>query len=158
MSKTLTIGNEEYIIPEEGDNAGYGEEVTDFLEAVSEALGTVQQPNDIPVSSGTILNNVSVATAIPGFSFDTSEVISITCEYRISRTTDVPAVNLVESGFIEGNFDGSSWSISRRHVGNSGVDLDITPAGAITYTSSNLTGSNYTSSISFKAKVFNQPE
>lgn len=157
MSKTLTIGSETFEIPDEGDNGNYGEEVSDYLEAVADALGTVQQPNDIPVSSGTILNDITVATPISGFAFDTSEVISIFCEYRISRTTDVPAVNLVESGFIEGNFDGSAWSISIRAVGDAGVLMDISPAGAIQYTSSNLTGSNYTSEIVFKAKVFNQP-
>ena len=158
MPKTLVVGNEEFEIPLENENGNYGEEVTDYLEAVATALGTVQQRNDIPITTAAILNNISVATAIPGFLFNTSEVISINCEFIVKRTTDVPAVNLVESGFIEGNFDGTTWNINIESNGNAGVNFDITSGGQITYTSTNLTGSNYIGEISFKAKVFNQTE
>lgn len=155
MAKTLTVGTEEFDFPEEGDNAGYGENVTDWATAVSDALSTVQQRNDITNTTAAILNNVSVATAISGFSFDTSEVISINSEFIITRTTDVPAVSLVESGYIEGNFNGSDWTIVVESVGNSGVTFDITAAGQVTYTSTNMTGTNYSGEIRFRAKVFN---
>lgn len=156
MSKTLVIGNEEFEFPEEGENSGYGESVTDWAEAVTDALSSVQKPNDITDTSATILNNISSPTAIPGFSFDTSEVIAITGEYIVTRSTDVPAVTLVEDGEIRGNFNGTSWTISHKCRGASGVSFDITSGGQITYTSTNMTGSAYAGEIIFKAKVFNQ--
>lgn len=155
MPKILTVGNEEFDFPLENENGNYGESVTDWAEAVSIALETVQQPNDITTTTATILNNISSPTSVTGFSFDTSEVVSINSEFIVTRTTDVPAVNLVESGFIQGNFDGANWSISIESVGDAGIDFDITAGGQITYISTNLTGSNYTGTIRFKAKVFN---
>lgn len=156
MPKTLTIGTESFEFPLEGDNAGYGESVTDWASAVTDALSTVQQPNDILTQEATINNNIITATSIPGFSFDTSEVVAINAEYIIKRTTVSPANNLVESGSIEGNFDGTNWSISRRQVGDAGIEFSITAGGQIQYTSSNLTGTSYAGTITYKAKVFNQ--
>jgi hypothetical protein len=158
MPKTLIIGNEEFEFPLENENGNYGESVTSWAEAVSTALETVQAPNDIPITTAAILNNVSSPTSILGFNFDTSEVIAITGEYIVRRSTEVPANNLVENGTIQGNFDGSNWTITHRATGDAGITFDITPSGQITYISTNVTGSNYSGEILFKAKVFNQPE
>lgn len=162
MPKTLVVGSEEFEFPVEGDNGadsgGYGESVTAWAEAVSTALGTVQQPNDIPVTSASILNSQTSAVPILGFSFNTSEVIAIQGDYIVRRSTTSPATNVVQSGKIEGNFDGTSWTITHERIGNSGVNFDITGSGQITYTSTNITGSGYEGEIIFKARVFNQPE
>lgn len=156
MSKTVIVGTEEFQIPEVGENPGYGEQLSDFFVAVADALSSVQKPNDIIQTSANIANNVSVATNIPGYSFDTSEVRAISSQFLITRSTDTPAVTITESGYIEGNFDGTNWNISIRSNGNSGVDLSITPAGQIQYTSTDLAGAGYVGSIIFEAKVFNQ--
>jgi hypothetical protein len=156
MSKILIIGTEEFEFPNQGDNPDYGEQVTDWATAVSDALQSVQQPNDILVTAANIANNIAVPTNIPGFSFDTAEVQSINCEYIIRRTTTSPAQVIQESGFIEGNFDGSNWAISVRATGSADVSLSITPAGQIQYISSDLVGANYQGQITFKAKVFNE--
>jgi uncharacterized protein YjbI with pentapeptide repeats len=158
MPKILIVGTEEFEFPEESDNGKYGEEVTDWATAVSDALTSVQQRNDITTTTANILNNATVFTPITGFSFDTTEVISINCEFIVTRTTDVPAVNLVSSGFIQGNFDGSAWNVTVEYINDAGVEFDVSASGQVVYKSSNLTGSNYTGSILFKAKVFNQPE
>lgn len=156
MPKTVIVGTETFEIPLENENPGYGEELSDFFVAVADALSSVQQPNDILVTAANIANNVSSPSNIPGFSFNTAEVQSVNCEYLIKRTTDVPAQVLIESGFVEGNFDGTQWAISIRATGDSGILLTITPAGQIQYTSSNLSGSNYAGQITFKARVFNE--
>lgn len=158
MPKTVTIGTETFEIPAEGDEGNYGEQISDWISAASDALATVQQRNDVPNSSASILNNMTTPTSIPGFIFDTSEVISINGEYIITRTTDVPAVNLTESGVIQGNFNGSVWSIAIEAIGNAGVTFSITSDGQIQYTSTNLTGSSYVGEIRFRAKVFNDLE
>jgi uncharacterized protein YjbI with pentapeptide repeats len=158
MSKTLIIGSEEFDFPLQGENPDWGEQVTDWAEAVSDSLKSVQQPNDLLRSIATINNNVTTFTNISGFNFDTAEVRTINAEYIIKRTAVSPAANLVESGFIQGNFDGTNWNMVRRQVGDAGIEFDITPAGQVQYTTTNLTGSSYAGSIIFRAKVFNENE
>lgn len=158
MPRILIVGNEEFDFPVEGEGGNYGQSITDWATAVSTALGTVQAPNDIPITTSAILNNITTPTPILGFNFDTSEVIAITGEYIVRRSVDVPAVNAVENGYIQGNFDGTNWKITHKCTGDAGMSFDITSDGQITYTSTNITGSNYFGEILFKAKVFNQPE
>lgn len=156
MPKTLTVGVDEFEFPVTGDSPDWGESVTDWATAVSNALTNVQQPNDILTQSASIANNQTSASSIPGFSFDTSEVLAINAEYIIIRRTVSPANNFVESGTLTGNFDGSDWTISRRQQGEAGVEFTITSGGQVQYTSSDVSGTSYTGEISFKAKVFNQ--
>ncbi len=155
MSKKLLIGTQEFEIPEQGDGPDYGESLSDYFEAVSEALSTVQQPNDILTTSASILNNQTTFADISGFIFNSSEVISINSEFIIQRSTVSPASKLVESGFIQGNYNGATWSFSVESVGNSGVEFNITSAGQLQYRTSNLTGSSYSGLITFRGKVFN---
>lgn len=156
MPKILIVGTEEFEFPIVGENAGYGEQITDWATAVTDALTTVQQPNDLLPTTANIANNITVFTNIPGFSFNTSEVIAINAECIIQRSLTSPATVLAENTTISGNFDGTNWTISVSGEGDSGVEFDITPAGQIQYKSSNLVGSGYLGSIIFKAKVFNQ--
>lgn len=155
MSKTLIVGNEEFEFPTEGTNPGYGSEVTDWAEAVTEALTTVQKPNDILLTTAAINNNVSTPANIPGFSFTTAEVKAIDCRYLITRTTTGPDATYTEVGYIEGFFDGTNWGISIRSTGDSKVTLSITPAGQIQYTSENIIAATHVGEITFEAKVIN---
>jgi hypothetical protein len=158
MPKELTIGNETFEFPLSGENAGWGENVTDWATAVTSALSTVQQPNDITRTTAQILNNRSTDTSVTAFLFDSSEVVSVNGEYVVTRTTTSPAQTFVQSGFIQGNYDGTNWNIIHKSVGDAGVTLDITSSGQVTYTSTNITGSAYTGVILFRAKVFNEDE
>ncbi len=156
MSKVLIIGTESFDFPVEGDGPGYGESVTSWAEAVTSALSTVQAPNDVITQSAAIINGQATFANIPGFIFNSSQVISINAEFIVKRTTVTPLNNLVESGFIQGNYNGSEWVFSVHSTGgNAGVDFDITPAGQLRYTSTSITGSAYSGTISFRGKVFN---
>lgn len=156
MPKILTVGTEIFNFPIEGENSGYAEEVTDWAVAVSDALSTVQAPNDLLTQSATLLNNQTTFADISGFIFNSAEVISINAEFIIIRTTASPLNNLVESGFIQGNFNGSSWSYSVGPcVGNAGIEFDITSAGQLKYKSTDVIGTSYSGTITFKGKVFN---
>lgn len=156
MPKILRIGNEEFEFPISGQSPGYASEITDWAEAVTDALTNVQKPNDILTTTATINNSVTTPTNIPGFSFSTAEVIAIDCRYFIKRTTTSPNVIITEVGYIEGYFDGTSWGISIRSTGDSGVDFSITPAGQIQYTSSDLPGATHVGVIVFEARVVNE--
>jgi len=156
MPKILTVGSEEFDFPLQGENAGYGEQITDWAEAVSDALATVEQPNDITRTSATILNNQSSPVSIAGFLFDSAEVLSFQATYVVVITTSSPATQVTESGTILGNYTGSDWVIAQQNVGTSGVAFDITAGGQVQYTSSNVAGSGYVGTIVFSAKVINE--
>lgn len=156
MPKILTVGTEIFEFPLQGENSDYGEQVTSWAEAVTDALTTVQQPNDILSTQASINNNQTTFANIPGFIFDTTEVIAINAEYIVNRTTTSPATKVTESGHIEGNFDGSNWTIAITNIGEAGMEFDITSAGQIQYKSSDISGTGYVGEIVFKAKVVNQ--
>lgn len=153
MSKKLIIGSEEFEFPVQGSNPDYGEEITSWAEAVTDALSTVQGPNDILETSATIANNISSFTNIPGFNFSTTEVRSINAEYLVERATTSPVDKIVETGYIEGYYDGTNWGISIRVVGDAGIEIDITSGGQMQYKSSNMAGLGYTGTIKFKART-----
>lgn len=164
MPKLLTVGNEEFEFPLEGENAGYGSEITDWAEAVTTALATVQKPNDIPTTSEILLNPDSLLndpSAIPGFSFPTAEVIAIEAKYLFKRAyTTIAEGNIVrmEVGFIEGFFNGFEWGISIRTTGDSGILVTINSAGQMRYqTTENFPAgaTNKVLSIVYEARVIN---
>jgi hypothetical protein len=156
MPKLLTVGTEEFEFPLEGENPGYGSEITDWASAVTTALQTVQKPNDISTRTESLLNNRSTLTSISGFNFNTSEVVSIECKYYVKRASSTTAT-IVESGFIEGYFDGTDWGISRRTTGDAGIlEMSITTTGQIQYKSSDIGSVSYIGTITFEAKVINK--
>lgn len=156
MSKQLQIGSDIYIYPEEGENPGWGEGATAWAEAVTEALQTVEGPNDITITSATLANNQSSAATIPGFLFNAAEVQAISSEFLIIRTYDSGTTVVTESGTMIGNYDGTDFYIALQTVGDSGVEFTITSAGQVQYTSTNL--ANHVSSvIRFRAKTIDTP-
>lgn len=163
MPKLLTVGNEEFEFPLEGENAGYGSEITDWAEAVTIALETVQKPNDIPTTAEIPLNAdiaLNTPAPIPGFSFPTAEVIAIEGKYLFKRsyTTISGDVVNMEVGFIEGYFNGIEWGISIRTTGDIGVLVTINSAGQMLYQATQafpVGATNKVLSIVYEAKVIN---
>jgi hypothetical protein len=163
MPKLLTVGSEEFEFPLEGENAGYGSEITDWAEAVSTALETVQKPNDIPTTSEIPLNPdilLNTPSAIPSFSFPTAEVIAIEAKYLFKRTYTIGVTNYIkmEVGFVEGFFDGTNWGISIRTTGDAGVLITINSTGQMLFqTTENFPvgATNKNLSIVYEAKVIN---
>jgi hypothetical protein len=168
MPKLLTVGNEEFEFPLEGENAGYGSEITDWAEAVTVALETVQKPNDIPTTAEIPLDaNVIVGStnAIPGFSFSTAEVIAIESKYLFRREWTIGTADYIkmEVGFIEGYFDGAptpqGWGISIRTTGDAGILITINSSGQLLYQTTEdfpVGATNKKLSIVYEAKVINK--
>jgi len=156
MSKTLKVGSDIFEYPEQGTNPGWGEEATSWAVAVTDALETVQGPNDILLTSATLANNITTLTNIPGFNFDTSNVQAITAEFFIIRVFDSGTSTVTQSGDMVGNYDGSTFYLAIKSIGDTGIEFEITNAGQVQYKSSNL--ANHTSTtIRFKAKTIDQP-
>jgi hypothetical protein len=164
MPKLLTVGNEEFEFPLAGENAGYGSEVTDWAEAVTVALQTVQKPNDIPTTSEIPLNSeiaLNTPAPIPGFNFPTAEVIAVEGKYLFKRSYTTIAdgdVVVMEVGFIEGFFNGVEWGISIRTTGDVGILITISPSGQMLYQTTQdfpVGATNKNLSIVYEAKVIN---
>lgn len=115
MPKNLTIRDEVYPYPVEGDNS-YGEAATDWAEAASDVLADVSGPGDISPTevtlSGTPSGDYTVGT-ITNLTFDTSYVQQIISSGYIKRTyTDTTYI--IESFVIEGVFNGSEIDFNVR--------------------------------------------
>lgn len=152
MSRTVTIGTDSYLIPDEGENPPWGEDLVEYLVRISTALANVENVADILPTTAVLANGQATFANIAGFSFDTSQVIKISAEYFCKRIYDSGATTIVESGEISGHFDGTDFIISQQTTGDVGLTIDVTAAGVFQYKTTSL--ANHTSSeLTFKAKT-----
>ncbi len=156
MSKTVQIGSRVFEIPDQGDNPGWGEEVTAWIEAATNALSNVQGANDILVTSATLANNQSTAADIPGLLFNIAEVERVEIDYIITRVYDLGASTLTEAGKIIGSFNGAEFNITVEAEGESGTTITVLNTGQFQYTTTDLTN-HISGIIRFKASTIDTP-
>lgn len=152
MSKTLIIGNEEFQYPETGTNPSenWGDEASNWAEAVTDVLADVFAPSDITLTSFSLNDNQVVPANIVGLKFSTAAILSVKVDYIIQRIVALGDVR-TESGTIIGNFNGTDFFISRDCCGDTQIDIDVTPTGQFYYTSNNL--GHISCIIKFKAST-----
>jgi len=153
MTKKLQVGDETFDYPITSD-INYGEDASDWADAVTEALKTVQNPGDIPVTEAALVgtsDGTFTTGTIPGLNFDTSFVQRILVEGQITREF-VSDPTDVESFTVNGVYNGSEFKIAASYAGDdTEVELDVT-GGQFTFKS--LDDVNTTSiTIKFKAKT-----
>lgn len=135
MSIIITIGNQTFEIPEQGESAPWGEPVSDALVAIADSLETVQGPIDILKTQATLLDGGS--GNIVGFSLDTSQLISGTAELTVTRTYTDATPTEQEHYLIGYTYDGTTFAASYRSEGSdTGVVIDATDVGQFTYVAS----------------------
>lgn len=156
MAKNRQIGSNPVIVPEAGDNPGWGEDTTNLLDKIIDALAEVQGPNDILTTSANLANNQTVAASVPGLVFNTGQVQSVIANFLVIRVYDSGATTVTESGTISGNYDGSTFFISVESTGDVGILFDITNSGQVTYTTDDKPNHDSTT-IRFNAKTIDQP-
>ena len=150
MSRDLTVRNNTYVYPDAGENPGWGEDATEWAQAVTDSLNDLQGPNDIPATSVIIADNVIIPSDVPGLRFIGTAVRSFEAEYNIFRSDGTN--NSVESGRIYGYYDGTNWQISQQFLGDASVTLSINNLGQVQYTSSSI-GGLYVGIMKFRAKT-----
>lgn len=156
MAKNRQIGSNPVIVPEAGDNPGWGEDTTELFDQIIDALADVQGPNDILTTSANLANNQITPASVPGLVFNTGQVQSIDVDYLVIRVYDSGATTVTESGKMYGNYDGSTFYLSVEATGDVGIAFDITNAGQVTYTTDDKPNHDSTT-IRFKAKTIDQP-
>jgi hypothetical protein len=159
MAIPLIVAGQEYLYSENRDNPGWGEGNTAWSVAVTNVLQSLAGTGDILQTPANINNNQIVATSIPGLSFDPTQVRAAIVEYSVYRvTTGVGATELVESGTMYPAYKSVAavWDMPIVGGQGAGVQFSILPSGQIMYTSSNMSGSNYSGLIKFRARAFTQ--
>lgn len=155
MARPLVIQGTTFNYPENGEDPQWGQDATDWAEAVTEALSLLLGPNDILPRSANILNNQAAPVLIRGFFFNPAEVRAANIQYTIFRQTDTQTV--VENGEMLLNYNATApvnekWKISQDRSGNTFTLFTITDDGQFYYTTNDLTGANYTGTLRFQAK------
>lgn len=144
MSKNLTVGNETFKYPSQGENPGWGESASDWAEAVTDKLGTVSGTYDIAKTTFTILDNQASAVDITGFSFSSTVTRSFVADYIVYRATGF------ESGQIFGVYNGSAWDYTVSHNGDAGISFQVSTGGQVQYFTDAVYGAG---EILFKAST-----
>lgn len=102
-----------------------------------------------------ILNNQVAAANIAGLILDYTQYTSAVITAELRRKTDTQEVLAIV--YLVALYDSfsSTWDITPTFQGaDCGVDFSITTAGQVQYTSSNLTGSNYSGTLKAKQSLF----
>lgn len=124
MSKNLTIRDEVFPYPEEGEN-NYGEAATDWAESVTDVLSDVTGAGDIGTTEVSPLNGTSDGTyttgTITNFKYDTNFVQSIEASGFITRTYDDDSF-IVENFTMNGVVNGTAVDFT---VSFSGTDTNF---------------------------------
>lgn len=105
-----------------------------------------------------LANNVSVAVAITGLSFNSEKISQVIVDYIIQRVTTTPsATELIQSGSFILVYRPTSLSWSLVAVGTpgpdvSGVTFSVSSFGQVKYTSTNITGVPFISKITWRTR------
>jgi len=153
-TKSLTVNNNTYDYPADGEDPGWGAEATGWAEEVTNTLDSLLGAGDILETPGEIANNQSVALDVLQLAFEPTVTRSAVVTYSIYRNTD--SASLSETGTINILYDASQptnekWVVTQSFVGNAGVIFTITDAGQFQYTSTNMAGTGYVNKFKFKA-------
>lgn len=154
--RLITIGNQTFKLPIDG-RGNWGEETTAILDALAEASQLIQGPNDVLLSTANLVNNQTTPAALGNLTFNTGQVLGIQVDFFIRRTYNPGSgeITITENGIMLANYDGTNWKMSVESVGDTGVDLVISAAGVVQYTSTNLVG-HISSIIRYKAKTIDE--
>jgi hypothetical protein len=141
MSRILVVNTIPFEIPEQGEQAPWGENLTEFFTEVAKVLNSVNGPADILESSATINNNVTSPSDIPGFVFNPSIVRSFAVRGNVYR--NVSGVEYSEEFLLTGLYQGTSgWVLAQQGMGDAGIEFSITSLGQVQYISTNLVGTH----------------
>lgn len=157
MSRTLIINNIPYEIPDAGDEPGWGDETSDWMEAVTEVLTDLVGPADILETSFTVANNQVALADVTGLVFDGGTVRSAVVEYSVYRISDSNPSGFAESGTMRLTYDNNAatpWTMSQGDInGNAEIYFDVTNSGQIQYKTNDIGSLNYIGAMRFTAKA-----
>lgn len=156
MARTLIIAGIPYEIPDAGDEPGWGDQTSDWMEAVTATLNDLVGPDDIQETSFSVANNQTVFVDVTGLLFNGGSVRSSVVQYSVYRISDANPEGNAETGNMYIVYDNNSatpWSLSIGNVvGNANIYFQITNGGQIQYRTNDIGSLNYVGTMRFSAK------
>lgn len=152
MSVKITIRGQVIDFPVSGDSPDWGPAVTEFAQAVEDAINSISGAFDVaPQVQSIDASNPGTNIEVTGLIFPPTDVQGTTIFYAVYRQTD--SVSASEAGQLEIVYDNGSgtFNFTRTGVGDAFIDFDITNTGQIRYTTQTLAGINHTGRITFRA-------
>lgn len=148
--------------PDSAQSPNWAPPIIQFAEAVAQALSTIVGPYDVSPQIYTMVSNVNTNVALPSLTFSTTFVRGAIITYTVYRnTTGIGAQTLAEVGTLEIVYNpngptNNKWEISDEHTGMSGVTFSVTDQGQVQFSSTDITGLDYTGFIGYTAKALQQ--
>jgi hypothetical protein len=156
MPKTVTLSGTTYTLPQQNDEAPWGENLSELIEALVTAVDSINGDGDILDTEISIANNQSSVASVTGLTFDVGTVRSAVVTYSVYRSTTLSEKG--ECGILLLTYlsTANAWNISRYSNDDSGIVFTVTDAGQVQYTTDNMSGASYTGTLTFKADAFVQ--
>lgn len=158
MSVALTVNGITYNFPSNNDEL-WGNDATGWAQAINSVINNLVVDGDIgPTTLVSVTNNQVAPTNVNNLAFDASVIRAAFVQYYVYRTWNSGSEEVVEMGTLYVAFKdiANEWTLSQagQNTESSGVQFDITNAGQVTYTSSNLTPSaSYSGTMKYRAQV-----
>lgn len=160
MSIPITVNGTIVNFPSSGDSPNWAPAVIQFAELVSQALAFSVGAFDIPPQTFVMTANVNNNVSLPNLSFPTTQVSGAIIEYSVLRSTNTTVVS--QTGEIIINYNssfptGQKWEINDEHIGMGQTIFTITDTGQVQFSTTLITGINYSGIITYQAKaILNQ--
>lgn len=156
ISTPVTINGTTIQFPTSGDSPSWAPAVTEFAQLTEAALNSFVGPFDIPPQIFIMTANANTNVNLPNLAFPTSTVRGAIISYSVFRSTDT--VTATETGTVVVNYNptnpvGNKWEISTDFVGNSQTIFNITDVGQVQFSTTLISGVNYTGSCTYQAKA-----
>lgn len=121
MSKIINVGSKSFELPTQGQEATWGEALSDIIEEMANVINNAFGPEDIRETSQAILNNQATPINVPGFIFDSTVTRSFDSSYNVTRNVNISFDTISDDGAGEILITGNPHYLN---VGNSVVISD----------------------------------
>lgn len=150
-------------IPNSGSSPNWSPAVIEGFQSLADAVNVFTGTYDVaPQVMNIDAFGSSTNIDIDNLVFPPAEVRAVTIFYTVYRKTEESApaagdaVEVVESGSLECNYNNSrlstqKWSVGRIGEDDAKIDFNVTDLGQVQFTTQSLTGINHTGIIAYRA-------
>lgn len=152
MAISITINNQTFNIPVAGEDPGWGEDTTSWIEAISDQVNNLGDLIYLNLTNSVMVDNQVSQTDVTGLVFDPASVRSAIINYTIVRNV------MEEAGEITLVYNASNpatekWLLGQESTGDAGISFFINDAGQLSYTS---TSTGFNATLTLNAQVLLQ--
>ena len=157
MAITITIQGTPIAFPSSSESPNWSEAIIQFALAVEAALQGVVGNFDVSPQKFILdpYNPPSLNIPLPDLSFSNADVRAAYIRYTVHRTTQSPNTEANETGmlWIVYNDQNGVWDISQEKAQNGFITFDVTPAGQVRISTTNIPGINHAGFIVYAAQT-----